>query len=157
MDELIKLLAVPVLTGLFALGGSWWGSRLGKNTEHAQWLRNSREKAYVRFLDQAQTLLTEAHWTPQYGPERVKWMKERVMDLRPTVIFLLAPDEIRNLAKAIHERLLWLSGTLSSESARQPHVEKSASTVQTDLVRLAELCRADLRDMKPRAASKGHD
>lgn len=56
MDELIKqgqwwwLISVPVLTGMFALLGSWWGSRLGKTTEHAQWLRNEKKKDYVEAI-----------------------------------------------------------------------------------------------------------
>jgi hypothetical protein len=150
MDELIKqgqwwwLFAVPVLTGLFALGGSWWGSRLGKKTEHGQWLRNAKETAYVRFLDQAQTLLAEAHWTPQYGQERVDWGKDRIIAIRPTVIYLLAPDEIRDLANVIHGRLMWLSSTLSMESAQQPHVKKSAELAYEELERLSGLCRNEL-------------
>jgi hypothetical protein len=150
MDELIKqgqwwwLVAVPVLTGALALLGSWWGSRLGKKTEHAQWLRNAKETAYVEFLDRAQTLLTEAHWTPQYGPERVEWGKERILAIRPTVIYLLAPDDIRDLAKVIHGRLMWLSSTLSRESADQPHVKKSKEAVGEELERLSGLCRAEL-------------
>lgn len=150
MDELIKqgqwwwLLAVPVLTGVFALFGSWWGSRLGKQTEHGQWLRNAKETAYVRFLDQAQTLLAEAHWTPQYGAERVEWGKERILAIRPTVIYLLAPEEIRDLARIIHGRLMWLSGTLSTESVNQPHVKKATDSVHEELERFSELCRIEL-------------
>lgn len=144
MDELFKLFAVPVLTGLFALGGSWWGSRLGKKTEHSQWLRNAREKAYVQFLDQAQTLLAEAIWTQPYGPERVEWGKDRIVALRPTVIYLLAPDEIRDLAKVIHGRLMWLSGALNSETSDEPHVRKSRESAWDELQRLSELCRKEL-------------
>lgn len=56
MEELIKQgqswwpVAVPVLTGAFALLGSWLGSRLGKITEHEQWLRNSKQAAYAEYL-----------------------------------------------------------------------------------------------------------
>jgi hypothetical protein len=144
MDELFKLFAVPILTGAFALGGSWWGSRLGKKTEHAQWLRNAREKAYVQFIDQAKTLLAEAHWTPQYGPERVEWGKERILALRPTVLYLLAPSDIRDLAKVIHDRLMWLSSTLSTESSDWPHVKAAKESVWEELEQLSELCRKDL-------------
>lgn len=57
MDELIKqgqwwwLLIVPVATGGLALFGSWWGSRLGKSTEHEQWLRNEKVETYSQYLE----------------------------------------------------------------------------------------------------------
>lgn len=56
MDEFIKqghwwwLLVVPVATGVFALGGSWLGAWLGRATEHKQWIRDNKQKAYTRFL-----------------------------------------------------------------------------------------------------------
>lgn len=56
MEELVRqgqwwwLIAVPVVAGVFALLGGWWGSRLGKDTEHSQWQRNERMKAYADFL-----------------------------------------------------------------------------------------------------------
>lgn len=43
-------LAVPVVTGVFALGGAWLGGRLGKHNEHTQWRRNERMEAYTDFL-----------------------------------------------------------------------------------------------------------
>ena len=144
MDELIKVFGVPVLAGALALFGSWWGSRLGKKTEHKQWLRNARETAYVEFIDQAKTMLTEAHYTPQYGAERVEWGKEQILAIRPTVIYLLAPKEIRDLASTIHGRLMWLSATLSRESSDQPHVKREKEAVWEELEQLSELCRQDL-------------
>lgn len=56
MDELIKQgqwwwpFAVPVAAGIFALVGSWFGTKWGKTTEHQQWLRNERTKVYADFL-----------------------------------------------------------------------------------------------------------
>jgi hypothetical protein len=56
MDELIRqgqwwwLIAVPVVAGLFALAGAWFGGRLGKYNEHSQWRRNERVEAYTDFL-----------------------------------------------------------------------------------------------------------
>ncbi|UKA61377.1 hypothetical protein [Arthrobacter sp. FW306-04-A] len=57
MDELINqgqwwwLLVVPVATGVLALFGSWWGSRLGKTTEHTQWLRNEKIETYSQYVE----------------------------------------------------------------------------------------------------------
>ncbi|MGO4650220.1 hypothetical protein AB4068_00845 [Arthrobacter sp. 2RAF22] len=62
MDELIKqgqwwwLLVVPVATGGFALFGSWWGSRLGKTTEHEQWLRNEKVETYSQYVESLRRL-----------------------------------------------------------------------------------------------------
>jgi hypothetical protein len=71
MEELIKQgqswwpVAVPILTGAFALFGSWLGSRLGKVTEHVQWLRNSKQAAYAEFL----SAIVEASSTLDPAPE----------------------------------------------------------------------------------------
>ncbi|MEW1821752.1 hypothetical protein AB0323_13350 [Arthrobacter sp. NPDC080031] len=60
MDEFIKqgqwwwLLIVPLATFVFALFGSWWGTNLGKITEHEQWLRNQKQTAYQKFVSLAQ-------------------------------------------------------------------------------------------------------
>jgi hypothetical protein len=51
MDDWLKL-SVPVLTGIFALFGSWVGSKLGKATEHHQWLRNQKVEVYSSLLRQ---------------------------------------------------------------------------------------------------------
>jgi hypothetical protein len=62
MDELIKqgqwwwLVSVPVLAGAFALLGSWLGSKLGKSTEHWQWLRNEKRKEYIAAIASMDTL-----------------------------------------------------------------------------------------------------
>lgn len=67
MEELIKQgqswwpVAVPVLTGAFAFLGSWLGSRLGKITEHGQWLRNSKQAAeYLSAIVEASSTLEPA-------------------------------------------------------------------------------------------------
>lgn len=70
MDELIKQgqwwwpFLVPIATGLLALLGSWVGTKLGKATEHAQWLRNERVRVYVDFLAEVK----EEIWKLQTSP-----------------------------------------------------------------------------------------
>jgi hypothetical protein len=53
------LIVVPVLTGGFALAGSWYGSLLGRNNEHKQWLRNQKQSAYSEFLGAFDALYLE--------------------------------------------------------------------------------------------------
>jgi len=53
------LLAVPFLTGGFALAGSWYGSQLGRKNEHHQWLRNQKQVAYSEFLGAFDALYLE--------------------------------------------------------------------------------------------------
>lgn len=56
MDEWIKqghwwwLLVVPIATGVFALLGSWLGSRLARRSEQTQWTRNKKQEAYADFI-----------------------------------------------------------------------------------------------------------
>ncbi|MFS0717123.1 hypothetical protein ABC337_13840 [Arthrobacter sp. 1P04PC] len=86
MDELIKQgqwwwLLLPVATGAFALGGSWLGAHLGRRTEHSQWLRNEKRKAYHEFLKSGHSLaqfLSEA-------PERWQMLKED-MDVHAKIL-----------------------------------------------------------------------
>lgn len=49
LDEVL-LLCVPVVTGVLALLGSWFGSWLGRINEYRQWLRNQKQAAYSEFL-----------------------------------------------------------------------------------------------------------
>lgn len=53
------LVAVPILTGGFALAGSWYGSRLGRKNEYQQWLRNQKQAAYSEFLGAFDALYLE--------------------------------------------------------------------------------------------------
>ncbi|MDP9982966.1 hypothetical protein J2W14_002368 [Pseudarthrobacter oxydans] len=56
MEDLVRqgqwwwLVAIPVVTGVFALAGAWFGGSLGKYNEHTQWRRNQRAEAYTDFL-----------------------------------------------------------------------------------------------------------
>ncbi|GAA2173544.1 hypothetical protein GCM10009784_08270 [Arthrobacter parietis] len=44
-------LLIALIAAISALGGSLLGSYLTRTTEHKQWLRNERLKAYIRFLE----------------------------------------------------------------------------------------------------------
>lgn len=49
LDQVL-LVCVPVVTGVLALLGSWFGSRLGRINEYRQWLRNQKQAAYSELL-----------------------------------------------------------------------------------------------------------
>jgi hypothetical protein len=56
VDELVRQgqwwwLLIPLGTGVFALIGSWLGAKLGKTTEHAQWLRNRKVDSYTAYVN----------------------------------------------------------------------------------------------------------
>lgn len=57
--EQVLLAFVSILTGAFALGGTWLGSRLGRTNEHKQWLRNQRQTAYSEMMGAFETLYLE--------------------------------------------------------------------------------------------------
>ncbi|MDP9885501.1 hypothetical protein J2W21_003024 [Sinomonas atrocyanea] len=141
----IQLAAVPVLTGLFALLGGWLGSKIGKATEHQQWLRNQKHEAYVSFLNEARDFLTKYR---SLNSESFDW-KEFVTRIRPTNILILAPEPIREAATSLHGGLLFLCLHATDEERRTwPSVKRGIETAEDDYMRLEELCRKELRDLK---------
>lgn len=155
LDDWLRLIA-PVVAGLFALGGSWLGTRFGKATEHQQWLRNQKQEAYVAFINEARDMLIHAMSSERVTAERIEWAKSRIARLRPTEITLLAPEEVRETADGVYGRLLWLSTYLSRETVREPHVVRYCELVEEGLNRLDKLCREDLTGRAEKALSGEH-
>lgn len=102
MDDLIRQgqwwwLLLPVVTALFALFGSWLGSKLGKDSEHAQWLRNRKQELYYNFLDVENRYFSSAS-APEPDPE-VTFELIRAMDqltvVAPTPLYSLANSAVR--------------------------------------------------------------
>ena len=61
--DLVSLFAVPVASAIFALFGSWLGTRWGRANEHKQWLRNERVKVYSEFLTELKEEIRKAEWS----------------------------------------------------------------------------------------------
>lgn len=111
MDELIKQgqwwwLLVPLATGLFALGGSWLGAHLGRRTEHSQWLRNEKRKAYHEFLK-------SGHFFARYlsdVPEQRQMLKED-MNFHAKILLaddidFFAPNRLNNHLRAFNSAVV---------------------------------------------------
>jgi hypothetical protein len=130
--------------GLTAIFGIWKDSR-DKDSEHARWLRDAKQIAYVKFIDGAQNLIAEAVHKAPRGPERVQWRTDIMLEIRPTVIHVLAPENIRDMTHTVHGGLHWLSVKLSSESFNEPEVMELRQRTVADVAELAELFRKDLK------------
>ncbi|PNH86114.1 hypothetical protein [Arthrobacter sp. AFG20] len=90
------LLGVPFLTGGLALLGSWYGSWLGRKTEHQQWLRNQKQTAYSEFLGAFDALYLETG-LPKVDDISVKYM---VFDLvsKHGRLSVVSPDDVTQLS-----------------------------------------------------------
>lgn len=85
---------VPIATGLLALGGSWFGTRWGKTTEHGQWLRNERVKVYTDFL----TEIKKEIWKLQTAPSTEPVMFDFPVD-RLAKIDIVGSEAVRRAAR----------------------------------------------------------
>jgi hypothetical protein len=47
----VVVILVPIVAGLFALLGSFAGSRLARSAEHEKWLRENRSVTFAKFLE----------------------------------------------------------------------------------------------------------
>lgn len=59
MTDPVLVLLVPTVAGVFALVGSWLGSRLGRKSEYEKWLREQKQQAYSEFLGAFDALYLE--------------------------------------------------------------------------------------------------
>jgi hypothetical protein len=91
----VLLISVPIVTGGFALAGSWFGSRLGRKNEHEQWLRNQRQAAYSEILGAFDALYLETG-RPEVGDTAVQ---EVLFDLvaKQGRLSVVGPSKVRVL------------------------------------------------------------
>jgi hypothetical protein len=95
LDQVL-LISVPILTGGFALAGSWFGSRLGRKNEHEQWLRNQRQAAYSEILGAFDALYLETG-RPEVDDTAVQ---EVLFDLvvKQGRLSVVGPSDVRTLS-----------------------------------------------------------
>lgn len=106
MDEWIKqghwwwLLVVPIATGIFALLGSWLGSKLGKSTEHKQWLRDQQRNAYADLIDSTKAASQWASSAYKIESEQARHDEGRAIlaSLKSGHLVMLAPSATLNAA-----------------------------------------------------------
>lgn len=110
MDKLVSegqwwwLFVVPVAAGFFALLGSWIGSRLGKVTEHQQWLRNHKIESYTNLLRQAHASINslDAH---QHDVAPRENRLEGIEDVTNARLAIVGSREVRTWAVVHHDNL----------------------------------------------------
>ncbi len=146
MDELLKsgqwwwLLVVPILTGAFALGGSWLGAKLGKTTEHQQWIRNEKTEVYSQLMSmvtQISFLITGMKFSLKSAAfERDPLMKKSAARFR-----LIAPKHIQNLySDHRHITMTCLTKLRAKEELSSSEIELYTSTRD----KLEDMMRFDL-------------
>lgn len=158
-----------VIAALIALGGAllgavvaatiqWWNTHATieaakvtsreqaervRDHEHAAWLRNHKAEVYAKFIDATLELTAKCH-SMERGPERQEKIPELVFAARPTLLTLVAPDDIRALADDIYGNCLWLTLALFPREGG-PHTDRWLEKIKDELDRLGDLFRADLR------------
>lgn len=158
-----------VAPAVFALGGAlfgavlaaaiaWWNTRAtiaamkttsreqaewARDYEHATWLRNHKSEVYAKFIDATLELTAQCRWLER-GPERQVKVPELVFAARPTLLSLVAPDEIRTLADSVYGDCMWLTVALFPREDG-PHTERRLEKIKDELDRLGDLFRADLQ------------
>lgn len=109
MDDLVRqgqwwwLIAVPVVAGGFALWGGWWGSRLGKNTEHSQWQRNEQVKVYTDFLTSITEELQKIRPVGDVDEVELKFPADEMARIE-----IVGSQDVRELAHRFRQHILIL-------------------------------------------------
>jgi hypothetical protein len=115
--------------------------------EFSTWLRNRKTEIYSKLLDAARELINQCHWTDP-GEDRTVKMVLLVNNVRPTLLRLVAPSPIRELALGVYADCLWLTTALFPETRPQAHVQASLEKVESELIELEDLLRGEL-EYKP--------
>lgn len=141
LDQVL-LVSVPILTGVFALGGSWFGSWLGRKNEHKQWLRNQSQSAYSEFLGTFDALYLETG-RPTFDDTTVQ---EFLFDLvvKQGRLSVVGPAKVRVLSDRLVNEAWGMVQAVRpgspDEGQRYPLREKAKATAQE----LIEALRNDL-------------
>jgi hypothetical protein len=153
MDEFIKqgqwwwLLIVPIATFVFALGGSWWGTNLGKITEHEQWLRNQKQAAYQKFvaIAQANSQNVYSSISPEQFDKRMDNENQRMQAYWE--LNVVASEEVADEAyKYIHEYKAYISLIQETNVVREVVMQRIAAPKEDDTAEFIDGLRQYLKD-----------
>jgi hypothetical protein len=143
----VLLLSVPIVAGGFALAGSWFGSRLGRKNEYAQWLRNQKQAAYSEFLGAFDALYLGTG-RPDVDDTAVQ---EVLFDLvvKQGRLSVVGPSEVRTLSDRLVDETWGMvqgaRGVGPDAGKRYPLREKAKATAKE----LVGAVRYDLGVAKP--------
>lgn len=147
---LIGVLAGAVIAAVIQWRNTRATIEAAKNHEHAAWLRNHKAEVYAKFIDSTMELMAQCKWLER-GPERQTKTAALVFEARPTLLRLVAPDEVRSLADTVYGHCLWMSLSLFPhepgphiDRRHGPHIDRKLEQIEADINRLTDLFRADL-------------
>ena len=140
-----QILPVPVLTFILALAGSWWGARLGRTTEHWQWLRNEKQKIYVTILDQLEGVLERIPSLIEGKPSDKELQAYEAQDL--TSLKILGPGKLTERYISIISKILQCLTILEEGSSDdiRARAQRSYKDARDETNNLIGLIRADLK------------
>lgn len=113
-----------------------------RDHEHETWLRNHKAEVYAKFVDSAVALLLWCKRTER-GKEREDKITEMVFAVRPTLLRLVAPDDIMKLADAIYGQCMRATGAIFPHD-HDEYFDKRFAEIHDDLANFSALCRTDL-------------
>jgi hypothetical protein len=135
-------LTVPILTGLLALLGSWLGAVLGRKTEHAQWKRDQKVKAYADFLEAAKPFDIES-----LGLDSQKHLDSLTHDtLR---VQMLGSEKVYQAAREVHRAMAAVSEMIDDIPIKDKEEEAElggrVSKLRSTVDHFSDAVRRDLR------------
>ncbi|UVJ37991.1 hypothetical protein [Arthrobacter sp. CJ23] len=144
MDELIKQgqwwwpFLVPVATGILAVAGSWFGTKLGKTTEHDQWLRNQKIEAYTNVLRQVHASVNSLD-ARHHNLEPASSQHKDITDTTNARLLIVASDEVTTYLNVNQYSL-----RRALEAVKTDGYENERSVLTQSVARLQESIRKDL-------------
>lgn len=147
MDQLIsqghwwQLFPVPLVTFIFAVAGSWWGSRLGRTTEHKQWLRNEKLNVYKELHRASEDIMRAFSRAPyEYGHplDLVELLQE--FHRIPTSMFAS-----RKVVRAYREFMTSILALTEATATVDPALDGKKAAGESAMMKLRVAIRNDLK------------
>lgn len=135
---------VPAITGAFALFGSWFGMKLGKATEHNQWLRNERLEAYAAFLEANEAVQRTMSDTP-YGRKTPEDVYRAIDSISLQRLELLGSPATKAAANQFGGAMLDLGDVYDPIPPDLSRLPAAKDTYYTTLEELIECMAKDLK------------